>query len=44
MLSINDIKTDIKTIDQFMLYCREADPGFEPILVYECTEEEFMKN
>lgn len=44
VLSINDIKTDVKTVDQFMLYCRENDPAFEPLLVYECTEEEFMKN
>ena len=44
VLSINDIKTDIKTVDQFMLYCRENDPDFEPVLVYECSEEEFMKN
>ena len=44
VLSINDIKTDIKTVDQFMRYYREEDPDFEPILVYECSEEEFMKN
>ena len=44
MLSISDIKTDIKTVDQFMFYCREDDADFEPVLVYECTEEEFMKN
>ena len=44
VLSINDIKTDVKTVDQFMLYCHQNDPTFEPILVYDCTEEEFMKN
>jgi len=44
VLSINDIKTDVKTVDQFMLYCREENGGFEPLLVYECTEDEFMKN
>lgn len=44
IFSINDIKEDVKTVDQFMLYCRENDSDFEPVLVYECREDEFMKN
>ena len=44
VFSINDIKEDVKTVDQFMLYCRENDSDFEPMLVYECSEAEFMKN
>ena len=44
VFSISDLKEDVKTVDQFMLYCRKNDPAFDPILVYECTEDEFMKN
>ena len=44
VFSINDLKEDVKTVDQFMLYCQKNDPAFDPILVYECTEDEFMKN
>ncbi len=44
VFSINDIKEDVKTIDQFMLYSKRDDGSFEPVLVYECSEEEFRKN
>ena len=44
VFSINDIKEDVKTIDQFMLYCKKEDDNFEPNLVYECSEAEFLKN
>ena len=44
VFSINDLKEDVKTVDQFMLYCKKEDDSFEPVLVYECTEEEFLKN
>lgn len=44
VFSISDLKEDVKTVDQFMLYCQNNDPGFDPVLFYECTEDEFMKN
>ena len=44
VFSINDIKEDVKTIDQFMLYSKSDDGSFEPVLVYECSEEDFQKN
>ena len=27
-----------------MLYCKQDDDSFEPVLVYECREDEFIKN
>ena len=44
IFSINDIKEDVKTLDQFILYSKQNDENFEPMLVYECREDEFMKN
>ena len=44
VFSINDLKEDVKTVDQFMLYCKKEEESFEPILVYECNEAEFLKN
>ena len=43
-LSINDLREDVKTIDQFILYNMSNNPDFTPLLVYECSEDEFLKN
>ncbi|MBO4699204.1 DNA polymerase III subunit alpha [bacterium] len=44
VFSINDLKSDVLTLGQFMQHCRMQDGLFDPMLMYECSEEEFLKN
>ena len=44
VFSIDNLKNDVLTIDRFVLYSKSQNSAFEPILVYECSDEEFRKN
>ena len=44
IFSIDNLKNDVLTIDRFVLYSKTQNSGFDPVLVYECTEDEFRKN
>ena len=44
VFSIDNLKNDVLTIDRFVLYSKSQNPDFDPVLVYECTGDEFLKN
>ena len=44
VFSISDLKDDVLTVSQFIQRNRMQDSSFAPVLVYECSGEEFLKN
>ncbi len=41
VFSVNDIRDDVLTMEKFMIMRRAQNPDFAPVLVYECSSEEF---